>query len=57
MILESKPRKIEKPHPVVLKEEQRDTEKEAESEGQRIDTENNKRNSQWQVEWLLSGLY
>ena len=54
MILESKTRKIEKPHPVVLKEEQRNIETEAERERQRIDIEHNKRNSKRQVEWLLS---
>lgn len=47
MILESRPR-IEEPHLVALEEEPRNIETEAERE--RTDTENNKRNSKWQVD-------
>lgn len=47
MILESKPR-IEEPHLVALEEEQRNIN--SQRQGERIDIENNKENSKWQVD-------
>lgn len=47
MILESKPR-IEEPHLVALEEEQRSIN--SQRQGERIDIENNKESSKWQVD-------